>query len=609
MEESNNGSQTGCVLLIIMVIVAIVMITNDVNPGIIILVMLILSLILVFAVVASVGDNEPKRKSSYDSSYSSVPESHHIHMKKEYDSDSDRLVDLSDDYESPAGKENKVIDKETILTREEFQESFDAIQELMRIIKRMSYDAELRDGVINRANDKDTFETTYDHEDFYATLQQLLAKDIIYCYDYFGLNSEMTLITPENQLLLPITMEIIGQNNGNDYSSFRQEILSTDPINKEIRDVHKEMYNVFRDNNVRVSIEGIDDFMLIQLVKLMNCEGLYLNDLRKGFNRIAALIAETSGMNKHVATKLECLIQREKEDDKEMQEAAKEEKESEATANNDLGHSASMDDINDLIGLKQVKNEVLALKNFIEVNKRREEAGLKSPTTSYHCIFTGNPGTGKTTVARIVASIYKDLGILKKGHLVETDRSGLVAEYVGQTAVKTNKIIDSALDGVLFIDEAYSLLGSGREDYGKEAIATLVKRMEDDRNRLVVILAGYADEMEDFIKSNPGLRSRFNRFIHFEDYTAEELKLIFANMVKEYDFQLMPDAELLLKQHFKACVANKGRDFGNARYVRNLFERVLKNQAIRLAALPESTVHDLATITLSDIQASICENT
>lgn len=190
-------------------------------------------------------------------------------------------------------------------------------------------------------------------------------------------------------------------------------------------------------------------------------------------------------------------------------------------------------DLNNMIGLSRVKEEIETLRNYVLMKKRREKQGLRSSNISYHCVFTGNPGTGKTTVARLLASIYKDLGVLKKGHLIETDRSGLVAEYVGQTAIKTNSIIDSALDGALFIDEAYTLANGDSNDFGAEAIATLLKRMEDNRDRLVVILAGYSREMENFINSNPGLRSRFNRYIHFDDYTADELYEIFCSIVEK----------------------------------------------------------------------------
>ena len=226
---------------------------------------------------------------------------------------------------------------------------------------------------------------------------------------------------------------------------------------------------------------------------------------------------------------------------------------------------------------------------------------MKSPNMSLHCVFTGNPGTGKTTVARILAGIYRDMGVLKRGHLVETDRSGLVAEYVGQTAVKTNKIVDDALDGVLFIDEAYSLAQGGRDDYGKEAITTLLKRMEDDRDRLVVILAGYTDEMENFINSNPGLRSRFNRYINFPDYSAEELYNIFLLNAKKNEYTLTEEALQYLKERLAAIVTDKPKDFGNARYVRNLFEKAIEAQSNRLALKAELTKEDLTQITKSDL--------
>jgi SpoVK/Ycf46/Vps4 family AAA+-type ATPase len=217
---------------------------------------------------------------------------------------------------------------------------------------------------------------------------------------------------------------------------------------------------------------------------------------------------------------------------------------------------------------------------------------------SYHCVFTGNPGTGKTTVARIVAEIYKELGVLKKGHLVETDRSGLVGEYVGQTAPKTNAIIDSALDGVLFIDEAYSLVQGGQGDYGKEAISTLLKRMEDDRDRLVVILAGYSKEMDDFINSNSGLQSRFNRYIEFPDYSSEELLQIFDFIIKKNEFVLTDEASNLVKEVIAKAVANKNNNFGNARYIRNLFEKVITQQANRIA-----TAENISNEVLSKIEA------
>lgn len=261
----------------------------------------------------------------------------------------------------------------------------------------------------------------------------------------------------------------------------------------------------------------------------------------------------------------------------------------------------ALQQLDKLIGLESVKEEVNKLTNFIKVQNLRKQKGMNAITLSYHCVFTGNPGTGKTTVARIVAQIYRELGILKKGQLVETDRSGLVAEYVGQTAVKTNKIIDSALDGVLFIDEAYSLVQGGGNDYGKEAIATLLKRMEDDRDRLIVILAGYDNEMKLFIDSNPGLQSRFNRYIHFSDYNAEELMAIFKLNLKKFDYELTNDAEQKIRHLFSYAVSHKDQNFGNGRYARNVLEKTLENQATRLATVSEITEQMLRTIEEHDI--------
>lgn len=257
-------------------------------------------------------------------------------------------------------------------------------------------------------------------------------------------------------------------------------------------------------------------------------------------------------------------------------------------------------DLDALVGLASVKEEIKTLSNFLKIQQKRKEQGLKASSISYHCVFTGNPGTGKTTVARIVAQIYKDLGILSKGHLVETDRAGLVGEYVGHTAVKTNNIIDSALDGVLFIDEAYSLIGSGN-DFGKEAIATLLKRMEDDRDRLVVILAGYSNEMQDFINTNPGLQSRFNRYIEFPDYSAEELLQIFEKNIQKFEYQLDDEALAAMEVYFQYAVDNKDANFGNGRFVRNVFEKTLERQANRLSTDPDLDMDELTRITLLDL--------
>jgi type VII secretion ATPase EccA len=260
-------------------------------------------------------------------------------------------------------------------------------------------------------------------------------------------------------------------------------------------------------------------------------------------------------------------------------------------------------ELDELIGLESVKEEVHTLANFAKIQQQRKAQGLKVPKMSFHLVFTGSPGTGKTTVARIVARIYKDLGILKSGHTVETDRSGLVAEYVGQTAVKTNAVIDSALNGVLFIDEAYSLVPENAgSDYGQEAISTLLKRMEDDRDKLVVIIAGYPNEMKRFIDSNPGLQSRFTRYINFPDYTDAELFDIFQLYLTKNQYTITDDAAQLLKANFSYAVANKTKNFGNARYVRNIFERAVEQQANRLSTQRSISDEELSQLTKEDIE-------
>ena len=268
-------------------------------------------------------------------------------------------------------------------------------------------------------------------------------------------------------------------------------------------------------------------------------------------------------------------------------------------------------ELDDLIGLESVKKEVRSLANFVKLQKQREAQGLKTAKVSYHLVFYGSPGTGKTTVARIVGRIYKDLGVLKKGHTVETDRAGLVAKYMGQTAQQTDTVIQKALDGVLFIDEAYSLVpeGGSGQDYGQEAIATILKRMEDYRDRLVVIIAGYKNEMQRFIDSNPGLQSRFNRYIDFPDYTGVELADIFKMYMKKNQYSLAVDAEDYLKEQFDYAVAHKDRNFGNARYARNVFEKAIQEQANRLSGRSNLSKSQLTELTIDDLKVGFSART
>jgi len=247
-----------------------------------------------------------------------------------------------------------------------------------------------------------------------------------------------------------------------------------------------------------------------------------------------------------------------------------------------------------LIGMVDVKKCIHEHTSYIRLQILRQQKGLPVIPKSMHTVYTGNPGTGKTTIARIMGNIYKALGVLSKGHVVECDRSRLVAEYVGQTAVKTNAIIDTALNGVLFIDEAYTLVNSEDDSFGQEAIDTLLKRMEDDRSRLVVIVAGYTDEMKEFIDSNPGLQSRFTINIYFDDYTPEELYTIFSNTAKSYDLKIEEDLNRKLTEYFLNECKNKSKSFGNARSVRNIFEKIISMQAMRIAVnptLPPDEIH------------------
>lgn len=259
-------------------------------------------------------------------------------------------------------------------------------------------------------------------------------------------------------------------------------------------------------------------------------------------------------------------------------------------------------EVDAMIGLESVKKEVHNLVNFMRVKKLRESRGLEVPNLSMHLVFSGNPGTGKTTIARKLAEIYNTLGVLETGVLVETDRTGLVAGYMGQTAEKVQNVVDQAKGGILFIDEAYSLAAGKMEgDFGQEAIDTLLKLMEDKRDELVVIVAGYPEPMEEFLNSNPGLRSRFNKFINFENYSTMELYEIFHQMCTENDYRFDDSLQEKVLYYIQKMIASKGKDFANAREMRNYFEKVITAQANRIVAQGSGSITQLQTITAEDL--------
>ncbi len=374
-----------------------------------------------------------------------------------------------------------------------------------------------------------------------------------------------------------------------------RKFLEEKPVSAdEVFTILSKLLAVFTEADIQNEAKyGSTSFLLLEFLNELGLEFITSENLQNNDKTIRALGVLMQRLRSYRSAYLQNWKKFHQEKQK-QQEAPEQE----------ISFEELLEELNALTGLTSVKQELNSLINLLKVHKLRAERNMPQTSVSLHMVFSGNPGTGKTTVARMLGKIYKALGVLSKGHLVEVDRSGLVSGYVGQTAMKTKQVVESALGGVLFIDEAYALTANtGANDFGTEAVNTLLKAMEDNRNNLIVIVAGYTDLMQEFLDSNPGLRSRFNKQIIFEDYTPEELMQIFKGMCKNAYFELTEQASKHVLTFFEERVKASPAGFANGRDVRNYFEKALTNQANRLAGLETVTDEDLMTITEDDVKS------
>lgn len=420
--------------------------------------------------------------------------------------------------------------------------------------------------------------------------QHILLHDIVNIFNRFSvLRSAQEAIPVKAKLILIYLYEQMqGKDLGKLYDTVR--------INEMIHALRfEENVTIIRKTSFFVPVKEMEDEFILPAI-LLKIRSEYFQPVASLLTRIASLIAKADNR----------ISKRDSELLKEISEKANSPKIIiDKASYNEVPDNDTLEivlaELHELIGMQDIKKNVEDLTNFLKVQKMREEKGLKTVNNSLHAVFMGPPGTGKTTVARLLGRIYKHLGYLESGHLVETDRAGMVAGYVGQTALKADEVIKSAKGGVLFIDEAYSLTSGGLNDFGGEAIEILLKRMEDHRGEMVVVVAGYPDEMEIFIQSNPGLQSRFNRYFEFDHFDVNSLMEIFKLYVKKADFVLTEDAEAKLMEILDRVHEKRHRGFGNARTMRNLFEKIIERQANRIVSIVPVTEELLKTLTEEDV--------
>ncbi|WP_211237857.1 AAA family ATPase [Aquimarina latercula] len=504
----------------------------------------------------------------------------------------DLLLTKKDEKKNLSDFTNKF--KDFVNQKEDTTQDFDIDYEFLQILKN---EGEKIQNLAEDLNNNKRFSNTInaivhktdDAIEFKA--EHVILQDIIRVFNmiYPLSDKKNTVADAKVKFLLAFMFEKL---QGNDIIAS----LSIERINKFVQsEKFDENIEVIKTASLfDLGNEYKNEFLLPSLLKRLDSQ--HFANSASFLYRIASLITKADGTISEEETTLLKKINSKLQHPKEKLEGVKQTEIDENETLDDV-----MDELNELIGLDNIKTSVKELSNFLKVQKLREEKGLKNVNNSLHSVFMGPPGTGKTTVARLVSKIYKHLGYLEKGHLVETDRTGMVAGYVGQTALKVEEVVKTSLDGVLFIDEAYSLAKDNKKDFGNEAVEVLLKKMEDHRDQLVVIAAGYPDEMEEFIESNPGLQSRFNRYFTFDHYKPKELIGIFELFCGKNDFVLADEAKEKLEFIFDKLYEKRHKSFGNARVARNLFEKIIEYQANRIVSITPLTEELLKTIIEDDI--------